>query len=442
MQTPAAGAARERPPAPNRGAEDIREQQEGRLAGAALALGNLSPSRGPVLDENGRVAHIRLNPSIRSRQVLPMSRPVLREPLRSGEGAVPRWAAALPEDLEGRLVFGRPLADLTWLRVGGPAEALYQPASIRDLARFLAALPPEVPVFPIGVGSNLIVRDGGIDGVVIRLGRGFHGIEILPGGRVRAGAAALDARVALKAADAGVDLTFLRTIPGTIGGAVRMNAGCYGRYLADVFVTATAVTRAGEVVTLRPADLGFAYRETRLPADTVIVQAVLAGPVGDPAALHRRMAAQLARRDATQPTKERTAGSTFRNPAGHSSTGAADEDHSRKAWKLIEMAGMRGARRGGAMMSTRHANFLVNTGGATAADLEGLGEEVRKRVFETTGTRLEWEIMRVGRPAPAGPGAEPPEGPPEGPSAEPPEAQDPAGDHGAGDGSPGIPVGD
>lgn len=325
-----------------------------------------------------------------------------REPLRSGETTPPAWAAALPDDLEGRLVFGRPLADLTWLRVGGPAEALYQPASIRDLARFLAALPPEVPVFPIGVGSNLIVRDGGIDGVVIRLGRGFNGIETLPGGRVRAGAAALDAHVARKAADAGIDLTFLRTIPGTIGGAIRMNAGCYGRYIADVFVTATAVTRSGKVVTLRSADLGFSYRQTRLPADSVIVQAVLAGPAGDPAELHRRMEAQIARRDATQPTKERTAGSTFRNPAGHSSTGAADEDHSRKAWKLIETAGMKGARRGGAMMSTKHANFLVNVGGATAADLEGLGEEVRKRVFETTGTRLEWEIMRVGRPAVAG----------------------------------------
>ncbi|MFP4240294.1 MAG: UDP-N-acetylmuramate dehydrogenase [Rhodosalinus sp.] len=299
----------------------------------------------------------------------------------------------------GRLTPGKPLSDLTWLRVGGPAEWLFQPADTEDLARFLRALGPEVPVFPMGVGSNLIVRDGGLRGVVVRLGRGFNHIRV-EGDRVIAGAAALDAHVARRAAEAGRDLTFLRTIPGAIGGAVRMNAGCYGTYVADRFIEATAVTRAGEVVTLTPDDLNFRYRETDLPQGWVLTEAVFAAPEGDPDALRARMEEQLARRDATQPTKERTAGSTFRNPAGFSSTGRPDDTHELKAWKLIEDAGMRGARRGGAQMSEKHANFLVNTGGATAADLEGLGEEVRKRVFQSSGIELDWEIMRVGEPAP------------------------------------------
>ena len=250
---------------------------------------------------------------------------------------------------------------------------------------------------PMGVGSNLIVRDGGIAGVVIRLGRGFNGIRV-EGDRVIAGAAALDAHVARRAAEAGVDLTFLRTIPGSIGGAARMNAGCYGTYTADAFVAARAVTRAGEAVTLGPADMGFAYRSTALPEGWSITEVTLAGPRGDPAALAARMEEQLARRDATQPTKERSAGSTFRNPAGFSSTGRADDVHDLKAWKLIEDAGMKGATLGGAQMSPMHANFLINTGGAKAADLENLGELVRKKVLESTGISLEWEIMRVGRP--------------------------------------------
>jgi len=234
---------------------------------------------------------------------------------------------------------------------------------------------------------------------VIRLGRGFNGIAA-EGRRVTAGAAALDAHVARRAAAAGVDLTFLRTIPGTIGGAVRMNAGCYGRYVADVFVSARAMTRAGETVTLGPDDLNFRYRQTDLPEGCVLIEATFEGPGGDPAVLEARMAEQLAARDASQPTKERSAGSTFRNPAGYSSTGRADDRHDLKAWKVIDAAGMRGARRGGAQMSEKHSNFLVNTGGATAADLEGLGEEVRKRVFQSSGIELEWEIMRVGEPAP------------------------------------------
>ncbi|WP_170585749.1 UDP-N-acetylmuramate dehydrogenase [Ruegeria arenilitoris] len=297
----------------------------------------------------------------------------------------------------GRLTAARALCDLTWLRVGGPADYLFQPADLEDLRAFLRDLPAEVPVFPMGVGSNLIVRDGGLRAVVIRLGRGFNGISV-EGNTVTAGAAALDAHVARKAADAGVDLTFLRTIPGSIGGAVRMNAGCYGSYTADVLQSATIVTRQGEVVELTPADLNFGYRQSDLPEGAVLVSATFQGPAGDPAALHARMEAQLKKRDETQPTKDRSAGSTFRNPAGFSSTGRADDVHDLKAWKVIDDAGMRGARRGGAQMSPKHSNFLINTGNATAADLEGLGEEVRKKVYETSGITLEWEIMRVGDP--------------------------------------------
>ncbi|CUH76098.1 UDP-N-acetylmuramate dehydrogenase [Tropicibacter naphthalenivorans] len=298
----------------------------------------------------------------------------------------------------GRITPDRPLNDLTWLRVGGPADWLFQPADPEDLATFLRDLPPEVPVFPMGVGSNLIVRDGGIRAVVVRMGRGFNHIEV-EGTRVRAGVAALDAHVAKRAAQAGVDLTFLRTIPGAIGGAVRMNAGCYGSYVADHFVEATAITRAGETVTLAAADLNFRYRQTDLPEGWVITEAVFEGAQGDPEELEARMSAQLKKRDETQPTKDRTAGSTFRNPAGFSSTGKADDSHELKAWKVIDDAGMRGAKIGGAQMSPMHSNFLVNTGGATAADLEDLGEEVRKKVFQHSGIELHWEIMRVGEPA-------------------------------------------
>ncbi len=298
----------------------------------------------------------------------------------------------------GRLTPDRPLNDLTWLRVGGPADWFYQPADRADLAEFLRDLDPSVAVFPMGVGSNLIVRDGGLRAVVIRLGRGFNQIEV-EDGRVRAGAAALDAHVAKRAAESGIDLTFLRTIPGSIGGAVRMNAGCYGSYVADVFVEATVVTRAGEIRTLTADDLRFAYRQSTLPEGWVLVEAVFEGPQGDPEALAERMDAQLKKRDETQPTKDRTAGSTFRNPAGFSSTGQADDTHELKAWKVIDEAGMRGATMGGAQMSPKHSNFLVNTGAASAHDLESLGEEVRKRVFQHSGIELEWEIMRVGDPA-------------------------------------------
>ncbi|MFZ0098692.1 MAG: UDP-N-acetylmuramate dehydrogenase [Gemmobacter sp.] len=299
--------------------------------------------------------------------------------------------------VRGTLTPHRPLADLTWLRVGGPADWLFQPADEQDLAAFLAGLEPSVPVFPMGVGSNLIVRDGGIRAVVIRLGRGFNGIEV-QGERVIAGAAALDAHVARRAAEAGRDLTFLRTIPGSIGGAVRMNAGCYGHYVADFLEEIRIVTRQGKVEVLPASALNLRYRQSDLPEGAVVVSATFRAPDGDPTALMARMEDQLAKRDASQPTKDRSAGSTFRNPLGRSSTGRADDTDELKAWKVIDDAGMRGARIGGAQMSEKHSNFLINAGGATAADLENLGEEVRKRVFQHSGITLEWEIMRVGEP--------------------------------------------
>jgi UDP-N-acetylmuramate dehydrogenase len=290
------------------------------------------------------------------------------------------------------------LADLTWLRVGGAADAVFQPADRQDLAEFLARLPQEVAIFPMGVGSNLIVRDGGLRAVVIRLGRGFNATEI-DGDVIHCGAAALDSHVARKAADAGLDLTFLRTIPGTLGGALKMNAGCYGAYLADALLCASGYDRAGRAVSYDAQTLGFSYRSSDLPQDVVITDMTLRALGRDtPESLHQKMATQLAKRDETQPTKDRTAGSTFRNPAGFSSTGQADDIHDMKAWNLIDAAGCRGLELGGAQMSPKHPNFLINTGLATAKDLEALGELVRKKVYDKSGLTLEWEVMRVGDP--------------------------------------------
>ena len=298
----------------------------------------------------------------------------------------------------GRLTLNRSLADLTWLRVGGAADAVFQPADRQDLAEFLARLPQEMAIFPMGVGSNLIVRDGGLRAVVIRLGRGFNAIEI-DGDVIHCGASALDSHVARKAADAGLDLTFLRTIPGTMGGALRMNAGCYGAYFADAFLCASGYDRAGRAVSYDAKTLGFSYRSSDLLQDIVITDMTLRALGRDtPESLHQKMATQLAKRDETQPTKDRTAGSTFRNPVGFSSTGQADDIHDLKAWNLIDAAGCRGLELGGAQMSPKHPNFLINTGLATAKDLEALGELVRKKVYDKSGLTLEWEIMRVGDP--------------------------------------------
>ena len=297
--------------------------------------------------------------------------------------------------VRGRMTPGFDIGRISWLHVGGPAEVLFQPADAEDLAAFLRDCPAEIPVMPIGVCSNLIIRDGGLRGVVVRLGRGFNAFSI-EGDLVTTGAAMLDAQVARRAAAAGRDLTFLRTIPGAMGGAVSMNAGCYGSYMADHVVYVDGLMRDGTLRRLMAAGCRFGYRHSALPEGFIITSVTLRAPEGRPETLEATMAEQLAKRDATQPIKERSCGSTFRNPAGYSSTGRANDTHALKAWKVIDDAGCRGLRIGGAQMSPMHSNFMVNTGTATAADLESLGEEVRKRVFQNSGIQLDWEIRRIG----------------------------------------------
>lgn len=288
--------------------------------------------------------------------------------------------------VRGRLTENAPLAPVTWFRVGGAAEILFRPADAEDLAAFLAAKPSDVPVTVIGVASNLLVRDGGVKGVVIRLGRGF--VEIRSeGSEVEAGAGALDLNVALTAQQDGIaGLEFMSGIPGTVGGGLRMNAGAYGREIKDVLLSTVALDGKGARHALAPAALGLGYRHCGLPEDWIFVAARFAGEAGDPVAIGRRMAEIQAAREASQPIRARTGGSTFANPPGE------------KAWELIDRVGCRGLRLGGAAVSEKHANFLINTGDATAADLENLGEEVRRRVHETTGILLRWEIRRIGEP--------------------------------------------
>ena len=298
-------------------------------------------------------------------------------------------------DTRGSVIKDKDLSQITWLRVGGPADLFFMPADTKDLIDFLKILPNEIDVFTIGVGSNLLVRDGGIRGAVIRLGSGFKNISFKDN-RIIAGASALDAHVASKAADNGLDLTFLRTIPGSIGGAIRMNAGCYGSYVADHFISAKVLNRSGELFNLSSKDLEFSYRQCNIPEEYIILEAIFEAKSGEPSDLHAKMKNQLAKRDASQPSRERTAGSTFRNPSGFSSTGETDDIHDLKAWKLIDDAGMRGATCGGAKISEKHSNFLINTGTATADDLENLGELVRKSVFQKSKVKLEWELIRVG----------------------------------------------
>jgi UDP-N-acetylmuramate dehydrogenase len=277
---------------------------------------------------------------------------------------------------------------LTWFHVGGPAEVLFRPADRDDLSAFLAAAPAEIPVTVIGVGSNLLVRDGGISGVVVRLGRGFTAIEASEDD-VRAGAGALDLNVALTAAEAGIaGLEFLSGIPGTVGGGFQTNAGAYGSEFKDVLVTADAVDRNGEIHRVTPAELGLSYRHSAAPSDWIFTGAMFRGTRGDPAMIARRLAEIREAREASQPIRARTGGSTFANPPGH------------QAWQLIDQAGCRGLARGAAMVSEKHTNFLINTGGATAADIEALGEEVRRRVRQRFGIVLEWEIRRIGNPLP------------------------------------------
>lgn len=281
-----------------------------------------------------------------------------------------------------------PLHRHSWFRVGGPAEVLYEPADADDLAAFLAARPRDVPLTVLGLCSNLLVRDGGVRGVAIRLGRGFAGIAV-EGETLRAGAGAADVTVARAAAEAGLaGLEFLRGVPGSIGGALRMNAGAYGGEIADVLIEAEALDGEGRLRRATAAELGLSYRHSDAPADWIFTAARLRGRGDEPAAIQARMAKITEARDSTQPTRARTGGSTFKNPPGA------------KAWELIDRAGCRGLRRGAAQVSELHCNFLINLGGASAADLEGLGEEVRRRVREASGVELEWEIARIGEAAP------------------------------------------
>ena len=290
--------------------------------------------------------------------------------------------------VRGRMIEGALLAPLTWFQAGGPADVLFRPADIGDLTDFLNAKPADVPVTVLGVGSNLLVRDGGIPGVVIRLGKGFADVTIQDE-VIFAGAGALDTTVASAAAEAGLGgLEFLSGVPGTIGGGLRMNAGAYGRELRDVLLAATAIDFTGQHFEMTGAELGLSYRHCDAPEDWIFLHATLGGIPEESALIQARMASIKEQREKSQPIRTRTGGSTFANPPGE------------KAWELIDRAGCRGLRRGAAMVSELHTNFLVNLGDATAADLEGLGEEVRRRVFETSGIRLEWEIRRVGVPIP------------------------------------------
>jgi UDP-N-acetylmuramate dehydrogenase len=299
------------------------------------------------------------------------------------------WKASLPA-VRGKLLVDEALAPFTWFRVGGPADVVFLPADEQDLADFLKALDPAVPVLAIGVGSNLLVRDGGVEGVVIRLGKGFNTVEPLGDSRIKAGSAVPDAILARKAADAGIaGLEFYAGIPGTIGGAVIMNAGCYGSETVNVVKSVRVMDRAGQVRTLATSDLHYTYRHSALQDGEILIvlDAIFEGTADEPSEIKSRMRAITERRETTQPIREKTGGSTFKNPEGHSS------------WKLVDEAGWRGRLYGGAMFSPLHSNFLINTGEATAADLEGLGDTVRADVRAKTGIQLDWEIKRIGRPA-------------------------------------------
>jgi len=302
-------------------------------------------------------------------------------------------AGQMPCDMlppvRGTYTYGAPLKDLVWFRAGGAAEILFRPADKDDLATFLAARPYNLRLSVIGVGSNLLVRDGGIPGVTVRLSSSFGKIEAgtnkVGGTRVRAGAAVLDAAVARAAADAGIaGLEFLRGVPGTIGGALKMNAGCYGREIKDIFVEATALDGRGNMITLTPGDMAFVYRKAQIRDELIFVDALFEGTLDKPDAIRARMEKLNADREASQPIRAKTGGSTFKNPPGQ------------KAWALIDQAGCRGLRIGDAQVSEKHTNFLINLGEAKAADIEALGEEVRKRVAAKSGIELEWEIKRVG----------------------------------------------
>ncbi len=295
---------------------------------------------------------------------------------------------SLPE-IRGKYIFDAPLANVTWFRVGGPADVLFMPADVDDLAHFLKNVPAVMPIYTVGVGSNLLVRDGGLRGVVIRLGAQFAKVEI-DGLTVKAGAAALDAVVAKKAGAAGVaGLEFYRGIPGSIGGALRMNAGAYGAETCDILVEAVALDRQGNRHVFSNEDMGFSYRNSKIPTDMIFVEATYQGKAGDPDEIAKRMEEIMTKREQSQPIKERTGGSTFKNPDQEQSKG-------RSSWQLVESVGGRGRIVGDAQVSEQHCNFLINRGNATAADLENLGEGVRADVLRETGVALHWEIKRIG----------------------------------------------
>ena len=303
--------------------------------------------------------------------------------------------AKLLPDLRGRLAANAPLADITWFRVGGPAQILLTPADEADLAYALQQLPDELPVQVIGLGSNLLVRDGGVPGVVIRMGRGFGEIKAGQGHRLTAGTAVPDVKIARAAADAGIaGLSFYRGIPGSLGGALRMNAGAHGRETKDSLVEARAVDRSGKIHVLALADMGFTYRHCDIPSDWIFTQATFEGTPGSTAGILKEMDEVAEYREKNQPIKERTGGSTFKNPPGHS------------AWKLIDDAGCRGFRIGGAKVSEMHCNFLINDAHASGEDVETLGETVRARVKAKSGVTLDWEIIRLGQPCDGRPAGE------------------------------------
>jgi len=297
----------------------------------------------------------------------------------------PDLQSLMPE-VQGRVIANQPLAPFTWFRVGGPAQIFFQPADVDDLSYFLSRLPAEIPVTIIGLGSNLIVRDGGVPGVVIRLGGKIFGkIEVLPDYRLHIGTAVPDMKLARTAAEAGIDgLAFLRGIPGSIGGALRMNAGAHGGETKDIFIEAHGIDRSGTRHVLTAADMGFAYRHTQAPPEIIFTQALVQGRPGKPELIMAEMDRITAAREASQPIREKTGGSTFANPKPHS------------AWQVIDAAGCRGLTLGDAQVSEMHCNFLINRGQASAADIEGLGEEVRRRVREHSGIELRWEIKRIG----------------------------------------------
>ncbi|MFB0613569.1 UDP-N-acetylmuramate dehydrogenase [Aurantiacibacter poecillastricola] len=304
-----------------------------------------------------------------------------------GADEAPGVTGYVPQDVRGDLKRDAPLAKLVWFKSGGTADWLFEPADIDDLLTFISRLEPATPVMALGLGSNLIIRDGGVPGVVVRLGKPFSSVEVKRDHVLECGGGAPGILVASSARDAGIaGLEFLRGIPGTVGGFVRMNGGAYGREVADILVDCDVVLPGGDLVTLPVADLDYSYRHSRLPDGAIVVAARFKGVRGDPEEIGREMDRIAEERENSQPLRTKTGGSTFKNPKGTS------------AWKLVNEAGCRGLLMGGAMVSEKHTNFLINTGEATSSDIEGLGEEVRRRVAEKTGVTLEWEIKRVGRP--------------------------------------------